>query len=360
MKSNSNSAISSLGDGSFIRFENAEFWYLLLIIPLLVFIFLIAQQIKKKKLQNFGHLPVIMQLMPSASKSRPVLKFVLQMIAVLLVIIAILRPQTGAKLGEVKRKGIELMIALDVSNSMLSKDIRPNRLKAAQRSIAKLISELENDKIGLIVFAGDAFMLVPTTTDYSAAKMMLSTISTDFIPRQGTAIGTAIKLAAKSFGPTGEQERALVIITDGENHEDDAILEAEAALEKGIIIHTIGMGTPEGSLIPLPKEDDKYRTDKSGSFIITKLNETLLQKIAIATGGSYVRANNSQTGLEMVFDKISKMEKQEIEVANYSEYDDIFQYFIGFALFFILADMLISEKKNPKIQNLNLLKRNWF
>ena len=224
------------------RFGNPEYLYLLLIIPVLILLFGLAQYYKKKALAKFGDMSVIEQLMPFVSKSRPVLKFVFLTIAIIAIILALADPQFGSKLEKVKRKGAEIIIALDVSNSMLAEDIKPNRLERAKQAISKLVDNMENDRIGLIVFAGDSYIQVPVTSDYTAAKMFLSSINTKIVSKQGTAIGSAIDLAMNSFTPESDMEKALIIITDGENHEDDAIKPAELAYEKGIAIHTIGMG----------------------------------------------------------------------------------------------------------------------
>ncbi|MCK5170023.1 MAG: VWA domain-containing protein, partial [Bacteroidales bacterium] len=297
------------------RFGNQEYLFTLLIIPILILLFGFAQYYKKRALAKFGDMSVIEQLMPFVSKTRPVLKFIFLTVAILALIFALADPQFGSKLEKVKVKGAEIIIAIDVSNSMLAEDIKPNRLERAKQAISKLVDKMENDRIGLIVFAGDSYIQVPVTSDYSAAKMFLSSINTNFVSKQGTAIGSAIDLAMNSFTPESNMEKALIIITDGENHEDDAIKAAELAHEKGIAIHTIGMGSPQGAPIPLQKGYGQtvFQKDKDGNTVISKLDQGALQEIASAGGGVYIRANNTQTGLNKLFERINKMEKTEME-----------------------------------------------
>lgn len=342
------------------RFGNPEYLYLLLIIPVLIVLFALAQYYKKKALDKFGELNVIEQLMPFVSKSRPVLKFVFLSIAIVSIVFALSDPQFGSKLEKVKRKGAEIIIALDVSNSMLAEDIKPNRLERAKQAISKLIDNMENDRIGLIVFAGDSYIQVPVTSDFSAAKMFLSSINTNIVSKQGTAIGSAIDLAMNSFTPENEMEKALIIITDGENHEDDAVKAAELAHEKGISVHTIGMGSPQGAPIPLQKGYGQtvFQRDNDGNTVISKLDQGMLQKISSAGGGIFIRANNTQTGLNKLFERINKMEKKEMEERVYTDFEHRFQYLLGIALFFILLDIIIPERKGKWSKNFNLFKVN--
>lgn len=337
------------------QFANREYLYALLVIPVIVLIFIIAWQMRKRAIKNFGDLKIIKVLMDDVSFLRPVWKFGLVMLALGFLIVGLAGPQIGSKLKEVKRKGVELVIALDVSNSMLAEDIQPNRLERSKRAISKLLDELQNDKIGLIVFAGEAYVQLPITTDYAAAKMFLSTVNTQVVPTQGTAIGAAIELAMKSFTSETEKNKAIIIITDGENHEDDAIAKAEEAAEKGIIVHTIGMGLPKGAPIPIGNSGrSNFRTDRTGQIVISKLDETMLQQIASAGRGKYIRANNSQSGLNKLFEEINRMEQSEIESTAYSEYEDRFQYLIGAALFLLLLDFVILERKNKYFKKVKL------
>jgi Ca-activated chloride channel family protein len=342
------------------RFEKPEILYGFIGIVIIIILYIISFRYKKQALRKFGDIDVIAQLMPDFSLFRPKFKFSFVIIALSFILLALAGPQFGTKLREIKREGVEIVIALDVSNSMMAEDIKPNRLERAKRSIFKLIDRLQDDKLGLIVFAGDAYTQLPITTDYSAAKMFLESINTGFVPKQGTAIGAAIELGMKSFSPDNESDKALIIISDGENHEDNAIEMAEMALERNIKIYTIGMGLPQGGPIPVYNQYGQrdFRRDKQGNVVVSKLDEKMLQQIAAAGEGIYVRANNTKTGLNKLFDEINKMDKQELESRVYSEYDDKFQYFIAIAIFFLILEFFILERKNKYLKNINLFKVN--
>ena len=262
---------------------------------------------------------------------------------------------------EVKREGVDLMIAIDLSNSMLAEDLQPNRLMRAKQSISKLIDRLDGDRIGLIVFAGEAYVQLPITTDYSAAKLFLSTINTNIVPTQGTAIGKAIGLALNSFNMTNDQSKAIIIITDGENHEDDAIKKAREAQELGVYVHTIGMGSVVGGPIPLKNKNGNitgYQKDESGNTVITKLNETMLKEIAHNGNGSYIRANSTQSGLDALFNEINKMEKKEIGSKVFTDYKDRFQWFIGLSILLLILDIVIKNTKNKWSNTIKLFEEN--
>jgi Ca-activated chloride channel family protein len=337
------------------RLANPEYIYALLLIPALIAFFWYSRIQRRKALAQFGQKEIISVLMPNVSPSRPILKFLIMMLALASIIIGISRPQFGSKLRTEKRKGIELIIALDVSNSMMAEDIQPNRLERAKRAISQLVDKLSNDKIGLIVFAGDAYTQLPITADYVSAKLFLNSVGPNMVPSQGTAIGAAIELGVKSFNPQFVGNKAMIIITDGENHEDDAVSAAKKASDQGIIIYTIGMGSPQGGPIPDPANGPRsFRKDRQGNTIVTKLDEGMLQKIAEAGKGAYVRANNAQVGLNNLFDEINKMEKSELETQAYADYDDKFQYFIGLGIFLILLDFLILERRNKYLKNFKL------
>lgn len=347
------------------QFSNPQYLYGLLAVPALLLVFIIYWQKRNKALKAFGDAKLVQGLMPESSEARPWVKFLIAELALVLVFIGMAGPQFGTKLREIKREGIELVIALDVSNSMLAEDIAPSRLENAKRAIAKLTDRLHSDKIALIVFAGDAFVQLPMTTDYSAAKMFLQTITPKLVTNQGTAIGEAIKLGMKSFTPGDEKNKALIIITDGENHEDNAMDIASNANDEGIIIHTIGMGLSKGAPIPIYNKygQKDYRTDNNGSVVISKLDETMLKKIAASGGGKYIRANNTKSGLNALFDELNDMDKVEMDAKVYSEYEEQFQYFIGFALLFLLIEFLILQRKNKRLTAVeffksNLIKRN--
>jgi Ca-activated chloride channel family protein len=297
--------------------------------------------------------------MPLRSKTRNIFKFILFLLVLSSLIIALARPQFGSKLEEVKRKGIELIIALDVSKSMLAEDIKPNRLERAKQAITTLINRMRDDKIGMIVFAGDAYTQLPITSDYISAKIFLANINTDIVSKQGTAIASAIELGAKSFTQDAEPSKVIIIISDGEDHEGDAVKAAQDAAAKGIKIYTIGMGSLQGAPIPLSTGQIRsgFLKDRSGNVIISRMDPTELSKIAAAGDGEFYGASIGNVGLNQLYNKLNKLNKAELETKVYSEYDDQFQYFIAFAIFTLLLDFLILERKNPKMRILSLFQK---
>ncbi len=339
------------------RFANPEFLYLLLILPVLVGLFIVNRVRSRNAIRKLGDAALISRLMPELSGPRPVLKFILLLAGISAMIIVLARPQYGSKLEEVRKQGVEVIIALDVSNSMLAEDIQPDRLTRAKQAISRLVDNLSNDKIGLIVFAGDAYTQIPITTDYISAKMFLSTIGPDMVPKQGTAIGAAIRLATGSFTPGEGKSRAIIIITDGENHEDEPLKEAEETSKAGIVIHTIGIGSSEGVPIPLSTGGRKdYLKDQDGTTVITRLDEEILKKIAVTGGGNYIRASSSSIGLDEIFSDIRKMDQSELESSVYTEYNDQFQIFAALALILLVIEIIIMERKNRKLQNVRLFR----
>ncbi|HEX2969772.1 MAG TPA: VWA domain-containing protein [Bacteroidales bacterium] len=339
------------------RFANPDFLYLLLLLPVLIVFFIINEIRKKKALKRLGNTDVIGTLMPERSGARHIIKLIFQLIALTGLTIVLARPQFGSKIEDVKKEGVEVIIALDVSNSMLAEDIQPYRLERAKQAISRLVDNLENDRIGLIVFAGDAYTQIPVTTDYVSAKMFLSSISPDLVPKQGTAIGAAIELGIKSFSPGEGKSKAMVLITDGENHEDDPVSAAQDAAKAGIVIHSIGIGSPTGVPIPVTVGGRRdYLKDAEGNTVISKLDEDILKKIAATTNGAYVRASNTNIGLDEIFDQIRKMKTQELESTVYTEYNDQFQIFAAIALFLLIVDFIIMERKNRKLSNIRIFK----
>ena len=330
-----------------IRFAHPEYFYLLLLVFFFLFAFWFYNNWKKRAIRRFGDKKTIALLMPQVSKGKPKFKFALILLAFVLLVVGITDPQVGSKLEKIKREGIDLMLVLDVSNSMLAEDIKPNRLERSKMAISSLIDKLQGDRLGIIIFAGNAYKQLPLTTDYSAAKLFLSAVSTDIVPTQGTAIGEAIEMAAQSFGDT-EHNKAIIIITDGENHEDDAISAAKKASEQGIKVFTIGMGLPEGSPIPIYNNYGNrtgFKKDRQGKTVVTKLNEDMLRQIAAAGDGAYARANNASTGLRKLFDEISQIEKGEIESKQFTDYEDRFQIYLAFALLLLIFELLIARRK---------------
>lgn len=338
------------------RFGHSEYLILLLIIPALAALFFFSNWRTKRSLNKWLNVRLQPILLPLSSGFRKLLKTSLLLLALVFVIIAIARPQFGSKLTDIHRQGVEIVLAIDVSNSMLAEDIQPNRLANAKRAISRLIDRLENDKIGLIVFAGDAYVQLPITTDFGAAKLFLSSVNTNIVPRQGTSIGAAINLASRSFSPEADKSKAVIVITDGENHEEGAIEAAKAAAEKGVTVHTIGMGLPQGAPIPVltPNGQKDYRKDHEGNVVVSKLDERMLQEIAMTGNGIYIRANNTRTGLDALFDEINKMEKQELEAKVYSEYEEQFQYPLALAILFLIMEFFILSRKNRWFSRIKL------
>ena len=339
------------------RFANPDFLYLLLVLPVMVVLWIYNNIKRKKTLEKFGDHELVKALMPDYSTARPNIKMAFVLLALFFVIIVLARPQFGAKLQETKKEGVEVIIALDVSNSMLAEDILPSRLERAKQALSRLIETLDNDKVGLIVFAGDAYTQIPITTDYISAKMFLSTISPDIVPVQGTAIGSAIRLGVKSFSPGDDKSKAMIIITDGENHEDDAIAAASEAAQSGVVVHTIGIGSVDGVPIQMSRNGRRdYLKDKDGNTVITKLDEDTLKKIAVAAGGSYVRATNSSLGLDEIYNEIRKMKQQEMESVMYTEYNEQYQIFGAISLVLLIIEFFIMNRKNRKLSDIKLFK----
>ena len=263
------------------------------------------------------------------------------------------RPQFGSKLETVKRQGVEVMIALDISNSMLAQDVQPSRLQKAKRLVAQLVDKMQNDKVGMIVFAGEGYTQFPITSDYISAKMFLESIAPSLISKQGTAIGAAINLAARSFTPQEGVGRTVIVITDGENHEGGAVEAAKAAAEKGIQVNVLGVGMPEGAPIPIEGTND-YRRDREGNVIVTRLNEQMCQEIAQAGNGIYVRVDNTNGAQKAISQEINKMAKADVETQVYTEFNEQFQAVAWIILLLLLAEMLILERKNPLFRNIHL------
>ena len=339
------------------RFAHPGLLYLLIVILLLVVFNVVMVGKKRKAIAEFGNPELLKPLMPLLSFKRGTWKFVMLMLALAFVILGVAGPQFGSKLQQVKKKGVELMIVLDVSNSMMAQDIKPSRLEKAKMAISRMVEKLSDDKVGLVVFAGDAYVQLPITTDYSSAKLFLSGINTDIVPVQGTAIGSAIDLAARSFTPEAETSKAIIVITDGENHQDDAIIAAKRAHEKGIVVHTIGMGLEQGAPIPQKGASGQFMKDGQGNVVISKLDENTLQEVAKAGEGVYVRASNTDVGLNQLLDEVNQMEKTLLEERVYSDYAEKYQYFLLVGLFFIWVEFMILGRKNKYFMKINIFRR---
>lgn len=338
------------------RFEEPTYLYLLLLLPFLAAFYLYSNYRRRKAIRKFGDPVLMAQLMPDVSKYRPDVKFWLVFAAIGLFAVLLARPQFGSKLETVKRQGVEVMIALDISNSMLAQDVQPSRLEKAKRLVAQLVDKMENDKVGMIVFAGDAFTQLPITSDYISAKMFLKSINPSLISKQGTAIGAAINLATRSFTPQEGVGRAVIVITDGENHEGGAVEAAKAAAEKGIQVSVLGVGMPDGAPIPVEGTND-FRRDRDGNVVVTRLNEQMCQEIAQAGDGIYVRVDNSNAAQKVIAQEINKMAKADVETQVYTEFNEQFQAVAWIILLLLLAEMLILERKNPLFRNIHLFKK---
>ncbi len=339
-----------------LRFENIHYLYALGLIPVCILLFLLTAGWKRRMLRRFGETNLVLQLMPEVSRAKTRVKFILFLLASVCVIAVMLNPQAGSKLQEIKRKGARIIIALDVSNSMKAQDLEPNRLERAKRAISKLIDNLQGDELGLVVFAGKAYVQLPVTTDYAAAKLFLDNIDTDLVPTQGTSIASAIDLAVESFGGQEGKNKALIIITDGEDHEGDVMESVARAAKKEVVVHTIGLGSPNG--VPIPVFQGKvftgYRKDRTGATIITKLDEQTLKEIAASGHGLYIHASNVDIGLNSLLEEINKLNKSDFQGRIYANYDDYFPVFAALALILLIAETVISERKSKLYKRLNL------
>ena len=328
-----------------INFAQAQYLFLLLLIPFFFLIQALVLRLRRRRIRKFGDEKLVRELMPSYAKAKVWVRLTLFSVGFFFFVIGLSRPQIGAKLKEHETKGAEIMIALDVSNSMLAEDYSPNRLERAKLAISRLVDKLRDDRIGLIVFAGNSFVQLPITTDYVSAKMFLNSISTESVPVQGTAIGEAINTAMRSFSAQSEKSRAIIVITDGENHEDDPVAAAKQAAEMGVRVFTIGVGSPEGKPIPM---DGGLLKDKDGNIVVTRLDEKVLQEVAQAGNGVYVRAGNSEFGLNPIIDDIRRMEDEKYSSIVFEEYDEQFMYFLAIALFFFVIEMLVGDRRSKR------------
>lgn len=332
-------------------YPNALFLYIPLL--LIVGIYLYACYKRRSDIRKYGSPELLGAMMPEASRFRPQLKFWLTFAALCFMVLLLARPQFGTKVETVKRQGIETVIALDISNSMMAQDVAPNRLERSKNIISRLVDEFEDDKIGLIVFAGDAFIQLPITNDFISAKLFLESISPSLITRQGTNVKAAIDMATRSFTPREGVGKAIIIITDGENHEGGAIEAAKAAAEKGMMVYVMGVGSPEGAPIPGERSND-FRRDKEGNVIVTKLNEQMCQEIAAAGNGVYIRIDNTSNAQKILQKEVDKLAKADLDTAVYSEHDEQFQVMAWIAFVLLLLEMLLMVKKNPKLKDFNL------
>ena len=338
------------------RFANPDFLYLFFLLPVLVAVFLYYNHRRRQNIRKYGDPALLQELMPTVSKYRPDVKFWLTFAALALTIFMLARPQFGSKMETVKRSGVEAVIALDISNSMLAEDVTPSRLEKAKKVISRLVDTFNNDKVGMIVFAGEAFTQLPITSDYVSAKMFLESINPSLITTQGTDIGAAIRLAMKSFTPNDGVGRAIVVITDGENHEGGAIEAAKEAAEKNMQVFILGIGSPDGSPIPEERGSNHFRKDKDGNVIVTRLNEQMCQEIAKAGNGVYIRVDNSNSAEKILNEQIAKLAKADVESQVFTDFDEQFQALAWLVLILLVVEMLILERKNPLFKNIRLFK----
>lgn len=326
-------------------FSQPNFLWMLLLVPAIPAVYAVTRSLRRKRLRRLGQEDLVKQLMPSWSGAKGWWRIILFTLAFTFFTLGIARPQLGAKLAHKETHGAEIMICLDVSNSMLAQDYSPDRLSRAKLAISRMVDKLQEDRLGLIIFAGSSFVQIPITTDYVSAKLFLSSISTESIPVQGTAMGDAILTAAKSFSAQSEKSRAIVVITDGENHEDDAVEAARQVAETGIRIYTIGVGSLRGQ--PIPK-DGELMKDKSGEIVVTRLDEETLKQVAAAGNGAYVHAGNDEFGLTPVLNDLKRLEDEKLNSVVFEEYDEQYMYFFAIALFFLVLETLVGERRPKK------------
>ncbi len=327
-----------------LYFARAYFLWLLLLVPVILIGYALLRRLRRERIRRFGDEQLVRALMPSWSSAKGWWRTVLFALGFACFAIGLSRPLIGAKLVERETKGAEIMICLDVSNSMLAQDYSPDRLSRAKLAISRIVDKLQGDRIGLIIFAGSSFVQLPITTDYVSAKMFLGSIDTQSVPVQGTAIGDAILTAARSFSAQSEKSRAIIVITDGENHEDDPVDAARQVAETGVRIYTIGVGSLRGQ--PIPKDGDLMK-DSEGNIVVTRLDEETLKRIASVGNGAYVHAGNEEFGLNPILDEIRKLEDERFNSVIFEEYDEQYMYFFAAALFFFVLEMLIGERR-PK------------
>lgn len=339
------------------RFAHPHYLWLLLLIPTLALLFVWAAYRRRRRLERFGTLSLVEELMPAVSQGRIVLKFILFELALLCLIFAAARPQFGSKLLEEKAEGIEMMLVVDVSNSMLAEDFAPNRLERTKYAIGKLFEGMKQDRVGLVVFAGEPKVQLPITSDYRMAKAFAQKIDPSLVTVQGTAVGKALEQALLSFSSDtadeGAHSRVIVLITDGENHEDDALAVAERAAQMGVSIYTIGIGTPEGAPISIGGD---FIRDEKGEMVVSKLNEEMLRKIADITDGLYVRSSLKSIGLDEIVERIEEMEKSELSTIRFEEFDEQYRWLVILTVVLLLIEFVLLDKRNPLLAHLNIFR----
>lgn len=333
------------------RFANIELLYLLLAVPAMAVLFEVMIRKRGQMMARFGSANAVKRLAPEVSVARLRVKFWLFAVAFALLVVAAARPQMGSKLREVEREGVEIMVALDVSNSMLASDFSPNRLERTKYAVSRVIEGLSEERIGVVVFAGDAYVQLPITSDYLTARNFVERISPTQVTKQGTAIGAALDLATSAFSSDSEGSRVVILVTDGENHEDDALKAAERAAERGVKVYTIGIGTPEGAPINI---DGDFIRDSEGEIVVSKLDETTLQKIAATTEGAYIRATSASVGVQEIVDMINRTEKSKFKTEIFEEYDEKYHIPLVAALVLLLVELVVLPRRNRVLSKFNL------
>ena len=338
-----------------LRFESPIYLYLLVAVPLLALLRLLSWRLRKRNLRAFGDPQLLAALMPDVSRYRPAVKFWLLVAAYALLVLMLARPQMGSKISREKRNGIEAIICMDISNSMLAQDVVPSRLDKSKLLVENLIDNFTNDKIGLIVFAGDAFVQLPITSEYVSAKMFMQNIDPSLISVQGTDLARAVDMATKSFTKQPGVGRAIIVITDGEDHEGGAIEAAKEARKRGMNVFILGVGDPKGA--PIPLGDGNYLTNAQGETVMSALNTRMCQEVAAAGSGTYIHVDNTSDAQEKLNDALARLQRGESESVIYSEYDEQFQAFGILALLLLIAEICVLECKNPMLRNVRLFKR---
>ena len=337
-----------------LRFEDPIYLWMLLIIPILVLVRFIVWQKRKHNLRKFGDLSFLKEMMPDVSKYRPTIKFCLLLSAITILIFMIARPQVGSKISHEKREGIEVLIALDISNSMLAQDVIPLRLEKSKLLIEDLVDHFTNNKVGLVVFAGDAFVQLPITNDYVSAKMFLQNINPSLITTQGTDLARAISLSQSCFTQREHIGRAIIVITDGEDHEGGALEAAREAYKKGINVFILGVGTSKGA--PIPDGNGGYLKDNSGQTVLSALNEQMCQQVAKAGNGIYIHVDNTSDAQEKLNKELSKLQSGISDTVVYSEYNEQFQIFGIILLLLLIVETILLESRNPLFKQINLFR----
>lgn len=344
-----------------VQFDEKLYFYLLGIVPVVVLLFLLLHVWKRSKQRNFSSQKLLKRLAPNRSSFKPILKLIVFLFGISFLVLALVNPKIGTKLETVKREGVDIVFAVDVSKSMLAEDIAPNRIEKAKRLVSEIINQLASDRVGIIAYAGQAYPQLPITTDYGAAKMFLQAMNTNMLSSQGTAINSAIDLATTFYNDEEQTNRVLFIISDGEDHSGESTIEAvEYAAEYGIKVFTIGVGLSKGAPIPIKRNGivESLKKNTEGEVVISKLNEAVLATIADEGNGLYINGSNTEKAVDFIREQLNQMDKKEFEAKQFAEYKDQFQWFLGIGLFFLFLDIFLLDRKTQWIKKLNLFNEN--